>query len=111
MVFTFFDLNPAGTTRTLVGLCGFGGVVGAVSRPARARYRAGFAFHSPISSRTQNDASQIGEDGLRRAEDLVLPAGVYVPWELDLGFAYQFGERRSNVPWRNTREVRRERRS
>jgi hypothetical protein len=107
MVFTLFDLNPAGTNRTLVGLRGFGGEVGAVYRPARERYRAGFAFHSPISSHVRNDASAIGEDGLRRAEDLVLPAGMYVPWELDLGFAYQFGERRSNVPWRNTREVRR----
>jgi hypothetical protein len=108
MVFTLFDLNPAGTNRTLVGLRGFGGEVGALYRPKRERYRVGFTFHSPISSRTRNDASVIGDDGLRRAEDLVLPSGVHVPWELDLGFAYQFGERRSNVPWRNTREVRRQ---
>lgn len=108
MVFTLFDLNRANTSRTLVGLRGFGGEVGALYRPKRQRYRVGATFHSPISSRTRNDASEVGEDGLRRAEDLVLPAGVYVPWEVDVGFAYQFGERRSNVPWRNTRQLRRE---
>jgi hypothetical protein len=108
MVFTAFDLNPAGTNRTLVGLRGFGAEVGALYRPARQRYRVGATFHSPISSRTRNDASEVGTDGLRRAENLVLPSGVHVPWEIDVGFAYQFGERRSNVPWRNTRELRRE---
>jgi hypothetical protein len=106
MVFTAFDLTRAGSNRTLVGLRGYGGEVGALFRPQGQRYRAGMVFRSPISSRTRNDASEVDEDGLRRAEGLVLPRGVHVPWEIDLGFAYQFGERRSNVPWINTRELR-----
>jgi len=47
-------------------------------------------------------------DGLRTVRGFVLPSSVHVPWEVDLGFAYQFGERASNVPFRNPRDLARE---
>jgi len=33
---------------------------------------------------------------------------VNVPWELTFGVAYQFGERRTNTPWRNTTQLRKD---
>jgi hypothetical protein len=62
---------------------------------------------TPIDSRPATDAEVEQADGVRRALGLVLPSRVHVPWEIAAGFAYQFGERRSNVPWRNTGALRR----
>lgn len=107
LVFSGFDLSAQPSDKNLVSFRGFGGEVGALFRPKRERYRLGTTFRTPISSRPQN-GDEVGDDGLRRAETLVLPQSVYVPWEAGVGFAYQFGERRSNVPWRNTRTLRRE---
>jgi len=108
MVFTAFDLAPINSSRSLVAFRGYGAEVGALIRPKHKRYRIGTTFHTPISSRPRTDESMVGSDGIRRAEGLVVPESVDVPWDMGVGFAYQFGERRSNVPWRNTRELRRE---
>lgn len=108
MVFTAFDLSPVNSNRSLVEFRGYGAEVGTLIRPKHQRYRIGATFHTPISSRPRDDKSTPGDDGLKRAEGLVVPESFDVPWDLGVGFAYQFGERRSNVPWRNTRELRRE---
>lgn len=108
LVFTGFDLAPVNSSRSLVEFRGYGGEIGTLIRPKHKRYRIGATFHTPISSRPRNDESTVGADGLRRAEGLVVPESVDVPWDMGVGFAYQFGERRANVPWRNTRELRRE---
>lgn len=91
-----------------LGFRGFGVELGALVRPKYKRYRIGGAFRSPIEAEPRNTDAVKGEDGLWRMEGLVLPAGAHVPWEVAVGFAYQFGERRSNVPWRNTNELRHE---
>jgi hypothetical protein len=88
-----------------LGFRGFGVEVGALVRPANERYRAGVVFRSPIETEPRHKDAERGDDGLWRIGELVLPTAAYVPWEFALGFAYQFGERRANVPWRNTREL------
>jgi hypothetical protein len=108
MVYTAFDLSKAGSNQSLVRFSGYGAEAGALFRPKHKRYRLGTVFRTPIDSRAKNDAKTSIEDGLRRAQGFVVPAGVHVPWEIDFGFAYQFGERRTNVPWRNTRDLKRE---
>jgi hypothetical protein len=116
MVFSAFDLSPVSGSwaviptgsGSLVEFRGYGAEFGALIRPKHKRYRVGTTFHTPISSQPRNDQSVVGDDGLRRAGGLVVPESVDVPWDIGVGFAYQFGERRANVPWRNTRELRRE---
>lgn len=108
VVLTGFELAKSGRNgATLADFRGVGGEVGALFRPKHKRYRAGVTFRTPIESRVRTDGSVRGDDGLNRVQGLVLPSGVHVPWEADFGFAYQFGERRTNVPWRNTRKLRR----
>jgi hypothetical protein len=102
MMFTAFDVSTTQQNRSLVTFSGYGAEAGALLRPKRERYRIGAVVRTPIESRAKNDSAEIGEDGLRRAQGFVVPARVQVAWEIGLGFAYQFGERRSNVPWRNT---------
>jgi hypothetical protein len=99
-------LGTSSTGGSLVRFRSFGGEFGVLVRPAYQRYRVGASFHTPISSRPLDATTD--PDGIRRAEGLVLPESVHVPWELSVGMAYQFGERRTNVPWRNTRVLRRE---
>jgi hypothetical protein len=87
---------------------GYGGEVGVLVRPARERYRLGFVARTPVTATLKNPEDAVESNGVRRALDLVLPEEVHVPWELSVGFAYQFGERRTNTPWRNTRQLRRD---
>jgi hypothetical protein len=108
MVFTSLDLSQASSNKSLVTFRGFGAEAGVLIRPKRERYRVGAMFRSPIDSRADQDVDVVDDDGLKRAQGFVVPSGVHVPWEVGVGFAYQFGERRSNVPWRNTRVLRRE---
>lgn len=102
------DISESESSQSLVNFSGLGAEVGALIRPAGARYRVGAAVRTPVDSRPQTDAAVEVVDGVRTAGGLVLPARVHVPWELAVGFAYQFGERRSNVPWRNTSALRRQ---
>lgn len=89
-----------------VTFSGFGGELGVLVRPARERYRMGFVARTPVSATLDNPRDTELTGGVRRALGLVLPSEVHVPWELSVGFAYQFGERRTNTPWRNTRQLR-----
>ncbi len=86
---------------------GIGGEIGVLLRPAYERYRLGFVACTPVSATLRHSDSSVDEGGVRRAEGLVLPRDVHVPWQLTFGYAYQFGERRTNQPWRNTNMVRR----
>jgi hypothetical protein len=101
-----FALEKPNGGKTLVSFAGYGAELGALYRPKHRRHRIGAAFRSAIASRPENDAREVG--GVRSVEGLVLPRTVHVPWEVDIGFAYQFGERRANVPWRSSRELRRQ---
>jgi hypothetical protein len=67
----------------------------------------GAVVRTPLDSRPTTESRVETIDGVRTAQGLALPARVHVPWELDFGIAYQFGERRSNVPWRETTGIRR----
>ena len=105
--FSIADADARSDT-DLVSFDGLGGEVGALLRPAYERYRLGAVLRTPVSSRVTT-GSRIDEvDGVRQVRGFVLPREVHVPWEVDLGFAYQFGERRSNVPWRNPNQIKRE---
>lgn len=100
------EVDRALTGENLVSFSGLGAEVGALIRPALKRYRVGAVVRTPLQSRPTSSRVEM-VDGLRTAQGLVLPSRVQVPWEVDVGFAYQFGERRANVPWRETTGIRR----
>jgi hypothetical protein len=100
--------SAAETSKDLVSFDGVGGEFGVLIRPAYERYRVGAVLRTPVSSRVENDEEVQDVNGLRMVRGFVLPTQVHVPWEVDLGFAYQFGERRTNVPWRNPNQIKRE---
>ncbi len=102
------EVDRSGSTQAnLVSFWGVGAEFGVLARPANKRYRAGAVLRTPIDSRpSAGEGVQTSADGLRTAQGLVLPSRVHVPWEIDIGFAYQFGERRANVPWRETTGIR-----
>ncbi|HEX6239321.1 MAG TPA: hypothetical protein VFZ61_00450 [Polyangiales bacterium] len=111
LVLTGLNVSKAGSALNDfggLGFRGFGVEVGALVRPKYKRWRLGSVFRSAIEALPRDKNAVVDEDGVRRQQGLVLPASAHVPWEFALGFAYQFGERRANVPWRNTRELRSE---
>lgn len=98
--------RATGSQENLVSFFGLGAEFGLLIRPAHKRYRAGAVVRTPLDSRPTTEAKVEIIDGRRTAQNLVLPDRVHVPWEIDVGFAYQFGERRTNVPWRETTGIR-----
>ncbi len=101
------SLDDPGSATTLVTFEGAGVEIGALIRPARRRYRVGVTYRSAVESKLRTQGEVTTVDGVVSARGLVLPRGVRVPWEVQTGFAYDFGERRSNVAWRHTRRLRR----
>ena len=91
----------------VVSFEGLGVELGFLLRPALRPYRIGAAFRSAVDSRPAPGSMQTSEGGVMRAQGLVLPNRVHVPWEAQVGFAYVLGERRANVPWRHTRGIER----
>lgn len=74
-----FDRHTSGSA---LGSAGAGYEAGVVVKPIAAQYRIAAAVKSPIS------ATVAADDGTT--------SGVHVPWEVSLGFAYQFGKRPFN---------------
>lgn len=101
------QLTPFGNSKNPTGYRGYGAEFGVLLRPANKRYRVGFTGTTPVNGRSDGGKGA-DPDGVRRAQGLVLPKDVHVPWQLAAGFAYQFGERRTNTPWRNTKRLRRD---
>ena len=77
-----FDPETSGSGP--LSAAGVGGEVGVIVKPLGTQFRAGVAFRSAISTSVPDP-----EVGSR---------AVHLPWELALGFAYQFGPRPLNVP-------------
>jgi hypothetical protein len=84
--------------------------VGAVFKPENRPLRLGIAFRSAIVTQaTYRDNLLPNENG-----DLVvsgagtnqvyLPKSVALPWDLNFGFAVEFGKRPHNLPWRTVEE-------
>jgi hypothetical protein len=105
--FSLSDAN-APSEDDLVSFDGLGAEIGVLLRPAHQRYRASTVVRTPVSSRVESESKVMVVDGLRTVRGFVLPEEIRVPWEVDVGFAYQFGARRTNVPWRNPNQLKRE---
>lgn len=83
--------DPTGVE--LVSFSGIGFEVGGMLRLGDEPWRVGGAFRSTVRSQVDQVSEQATASGL------VFPAEVSLPWELQAGFAYQFGERPLNQKW------------
>lgn len=102
------EVGDPASSKTVVSFQGVGVETGVLWRPMLQRYRIGAAFRSAVDSKPDVGGMQNTDSaGVMRAQGLVLPSRVHVPWEIQGGFAYLFGERRANAPWRHTDELKR----
>ncbi len=87
---------------TLLTMTGIGPEVGALLMPDGVPWRLGATLRSTVSGGPfGSDKSTIDASGVRRAGDIILPTQVVLPWEAEVGVAYQLGPRPLNPPWPN----------
>ncbi len=81
--FVGMSFGSSGSGASALSSAGLGYEVGVVVKPTIAQYRVGAAFKSPITAKLP---AAVGEP----------TTTARVPWDLALGFAYQFGRRPLN---------------
>ena len=86
----------------LASMTGTGPELGALIKPAGRRFRMGIAARLPVASVIEEGTQASGP---RREAGFVLPNEVRLPWQLQLGFAYQLGKRPMNRAWDNPHDL------
>ncbi len=90
---------------TLLTMTGAGPEVGALFMPTGAQVRVGAAVRSEVSGGVFGGENVTRSAlGLQTTGPFVLPSSVDMPWEVDLGIAYQLGPRPLNPGWHNPHE-------
>ncbi|MGH7271768.1 MAG: hypothetical protein ACREJ3_15155, partial [Polyangiaceae bacterium] len=64
-------------------------------------WRIGAAARAPVSGVFGSENATVSPAGVRSAGPFVLPSSVVLPWEVDIGIAYQLGPRPLNPGWEN----------
>ncbi len=96
------SVNQVAPSRDLVSFQGSGLELGGAIKIADQPWRLGFAFSDAVTSKPNKlNGVTTDADGVRRVDQFVLPTEVHVPWELRVGFAFQFGNRPLNGRWVN----------
>lgn len=100
-----FDIDQRSGAQ-LVEFSGLGAEAGVMLGLDGKPWRLGASVRTPVSSPITNDSSTtLNADGQRVAGNFILPTEVHVPWELETGFAFQFGARPLNRRWINPHNV------
>jgi hypothetical protein len=89
---------------TLLTMTGAGPEAGVLVMPTGWQWRAGATVRSPVSGGIFGSEDVTVDRGVRRAGPFVLPSNVVMPWELEVGLAYQLGPRPLNPGWENPHE-------
>lgn len=100
-------LNTNATTqaeRTLFESVGNNWELGTLWRPEAKAYRIGAAFRGAVRSEVDRQATTARVLFPGTADELYLPDSVHLPWQVSLGFAYQFG-RLFNPRWYDPLEL------
>lgn len=92
------DLKLADDT-TLVHFTGAGVEGGVLLKLADMSWRLGVSGRGPVESGPDKTPGVEVRDGTSYVKNFVLPRGVHMPWEIQLGFAWQFGPRPMNRVW------------
>jgi hypothetical protein len=106
------DLNPSkGQPSTLFSTYGLGYSVGFLWRPTDAIFRVGASYSTAVKTRSSASSSITPDaDGNRvispgTLDAIYLPERVELPWEINVGFAAQFGARPFNPHWLGPNEL------
>jgi hypothetical protein len=86
---------------TLLTMTGFAPEVGALLMPTGQQWRIGATARAPVSGNIFGSENVTYENGQRAAGGFVLPDRIVMPWEVELGAAYQLGPRPINPGWQN----------
>jgi len=92
------DLKLADDT-TLVHFTGAGVEGGLLLKLADMPWRLGVSGRGPVESRPDKTPGVEVHNGTSYVRSFVLPRKVHMPWEIQLGFAWQFGPRPMNRLW------------
>ncbi|MDD9969291.1 MAG: hypothetical protein OXR73_23815 [Myxococcales bacterium] len=95
-------VSRASMRQSLVDFIGVAPEAGVVYRPAWAPFRIGVAARAPVISEPLDRAAA---ERTSITTGLTLPAEVRLPWEVQAGFAWQFGSRPLNRKWVNPHDV------
>jgi hypothetical protein len=72
--------------------------VGMLYKPGNQPWRLGLTGRLPVESGPGEGGLE--KNGINKVSDFVLPRRIRMPWELQLGFAWRFGDRPMNIPWK-----------
>ena len=86
---------------TLLTMTGAAPEVGALLMPTGRPWRIGVTARAPVDGGIFGGANVTTMNGVRSVSGFVLPDQVEMPWEAELGFAYQLGPRPLNPGWEN----------
>lgn len=91
---SILDITSVG--ETLVSFSGTGAEIGGVLRVTKWPFRVGLALRTPVDSTIvpDDEAGPVPE----QVGGFVLPRSVALPWEIQAGVAFQFGDRAINLP-------------
>jgi hypothetical protein len=74
--------------------------LGIIARPNGLRFRAGVSYRFPVLIGDIKGApADRLPDGSEVAGGKILPSSVWIPWQLEIGGAFQFGPRPLNPEW------------
>lgn len=91
--------SHAGQSQTVLRMAGASPEVGMLVKPDYQPWRIGATFRAPVRSNAQHLGEVEDSAGVKRTGGLAVPADVYLPWELQAGFAIQVGPRPLNPKW------------
>jgi hypothetical protein len=88
---------------TLLTMTGLAPEVGALYMPTGLQWRLGAAARAPVNGAIfgSENVTKDPISSVARAGNFVLPSLVTMPWEVELGVAYQLGPRPLNPGWHN----------
>jgi hypothetical protein len=98
-VLTMQLLQNAGPT--LLTMTGAAPEVGALYMPTGFQWRLGAAARAAVSGGPFGGQNVTTEGGVEKAGTFVLPQAIALPWEVEVGGAYQLGPRPLNPGWEN----------
>jgi len=92
--------NPTGSS--LLTMTGVAPEAGFLIKPNDLPFRIGATVRLPVTGTTFGGSqANVDSQGVTRVGSVILPSNIYLPWEVEAGFAIQVGPRPLNPAWIN----------
>ena len=99
------ELTAVPGTEGLLTMAGLGPELGGLWAPPSLPLRIGVTLRAPVVGKATSSDILPDAEGDLRVGNLVLPRTIQRPWELEWGFAVQFGPRPLNIQWLDPRTI------